>query len=136
MRYLNHISKIHRICSSKLPFETLLGNKTFSLPESLDWERVEFQRPAKLEITDKLDDGVRVYTHKLIYRTCESDIDGSVRYAYLIEDIEGRKYLIGEPSRPYPTVSVSYVHPDSYSSSTLTEVTVQWVATRKAPRIE
>lgn len=86
MRYLNHITKIQRILTSKLPFDSLLGHKTFALPTNLEWESVTFQRPAKLEITDKYDDKVRIYTHKLIYRTCEEDINTAARYAYLLED--------------------------------------------------
>lgn len=136
MRYLNHITKIQRILTSKLPFESLLGHKTFALPTNLEWESVTFQRPAKLEITDKYDDKVRIYTHKLIYRTCEEDINQAAQYAYLLEDLDGRRYLIGSSTRPYPTINVSEVHPDSYSSSTLNEVTVQWQAYRKAPRVE
>ncbi len=136
MRYLNFITKIQRIKTSKLPFEVLLGHKTFTLPDNLEWENVEFIRPAKLEITDKFDEKVRIYTHKLIYRTCEDEVELTGIYAYLVTDLDGRRYLVGIPSRPYPTINISEVHPDSYASSTLTEVTVQWVAPRKAPRIQ
>lgn len=136
MRYLNYITRIQRIETSKLPFSALLGHKTFVLPDNLEWEDVRFLRPAKLEITDKYDEKVRIYTHKLIYRTCEDEVELTGIYAYLLTDIDDRRYLVGIPSRPYPTITLSEVHPDSYASSTLTEVTVQWVAPRKAPRIQ
>ena len=136
MRYLNYITKIQRIQISKLPFSALLGHKTFALPDNLEWENVKFLRPAKFEISDKYEEKVRIYTHKLVYRTCEDEVDLSGIYAYLLTDIDSRRYLIGIPSRPYPTINLSVVHPDSYASSTLTEVTVQWVASRKAPRIQ
>ena len=102
MRHLNFITDIKRIPVEKLPFDALLGNKTFSLPDNIDWEKVTFKRPAKLEIIEKVDDKVRTYTHKLTYSTCEEDIDTDTIYAYLVTDIDGRKRLLGIPSRPYP----------------------------------
>ena len=136
MRHLNFITDIQRIPVENLPFDALLGNKTFSLPDNLDWEKVTFKRPAKLEITEKVDDKVRTYTHKRTYSTCEEDIDTDTIYAYLVTDIDGRKRLLGIPSRPYPIATVSEVHPDSYGTSTLNEVAVSWTATRKAPLIQ
>lgn len=135
MRKLNYISRLQRIPLSELPFETLTGNKIFQIPGCDGWPDVNCQRPVKLEITDKLEDGERLYTHKMTYRTCDDDIDEQVQYAYLLTDIDGKRYLIGSQRRPFPTISISEVHPDSYASSTLTEVTVQWLSKRQAPRI-
>ena len=135
MRHLNFITSILRIPVGKLPFSSLLGNKTFSLPDNLEWEKVKFQRPAKLEITEKVDDKVRTYTHKLTYSTCE-DVDTNGIYAYLLTDIDGHKRLLGVPSRPYPIATVSEIHPDSYGTSTLNEVAISWTSTRKAPLIQ
>ena len=87
MRHLNFITDIQRIPVENLPFDALLGNKTFSLPDNLDWEKVTFKRPAKLEITEKVDDKVHTYTHKLTYSTCEEDIDTDTIYAYLVTDM-------------------------------------------------
>lgn len=136
MRHLNFITKIQRIPVVKLPSLALQGNKTFSLLDNLEWENVKFQRPAKLEITEKMEDKLRLYTHKLTFRTCEEDIDTDTIYAYLMTDIDDRKRLMGTSSRPYPVASVSETHPDSYGTSTLTEVSVSWSAYRKAPLIQ
>lgn len=136
MRHLNFISDIQRIPVEKLPFIVMLVDKNFSLSDDLDWENVTFKRPAKLEITEKVDDKVRTYTHKLTYSTCEDDIETDTIYAYLVTDIDGRKRLLGIPSRPYPIATVSEVHPDSYGTSTLNEVAVSWTSTRKAPLIQ
>lgn len=62
MKRLSYICYVQRILVSKLPFDTLLGNNTFDIPESYDWPVVKCQKPAKLEITDKIEDGVRFYT--------------------------------------------------------------------------
>lgn len=120
---------------SELPFETLTCNKTFSIPGSDKWPKVKCQKPAKLEITDKLEDGVRLYTHKLTLRLPDDDLDTSVPYAYLVTDLESNKYLIGVGDRPYPIINMSDIHPDSLGSSTFIEATIQWTYTRKAPKI-
>lgn len=120
---------------SELPFETLTCNKTFSIPGSDKWPKVKCQKPAKLEITDKLEDGVRLYTHKLTLRLPDDDLDTSVPYAYLVTDLESNKYLIGVGDRPYTIINMSDIHPDSLGSSTFVEAVIQWIYTRKAPKI-
>lgn len=135
MRRLSFICRVQRIPVSELPFQTLLGNRTFDIPGSQDWPEVKCQRPAKLEITDKLEDGVRFYSHKLTFRMADDDLDMQGIYAYLVTDIDGRRYLLGTGERPYPIINMSDVHPDSLSSSTMVEYTVQWGSGRKAPRI-
>lgn len=126
---------MQRIPVSELPFDTLLGNRTFDIPESYGWPKVKCQKPAKLEITDKIEDGVRFYTHKLTFRTGHEDLDMRANYAYVATTIEGKRYLIGTAERPYPIINMSDVHPDSFSSSTMVEYTVQWGSSRKAPRL-
>lgn len=126
---------MQRIPVSELPFDTLLGNLTFDIPESYDWPVVKCQKPAKLEITDKIEDGVRFYTHKLTFRTCSEDLDMKDNYAYLVTTIEGKRYLIGNKERPYSIINMSDVHPDSLGTSAMIEYTVLWGNTRKAPLI-
>lgn len=135
MKRLSYICKVQRVPISELPFTILLHNRTFELPDSIPWKEVKCQKPAKLEISDKLEDGERIYTHKLTIKTCDEDMVSKIPYAYLVTDLESRKYLIGTGERPYPVITESEVHPDSYSSSTLIEVTISWVAKRKAPKI-
>lgn len=135
MKRVSYISRLQRIPVVQLPFKVLTGNKAFSIPGCDDWQEVKCAKPVKLEITDKVEDGQRLYTHKLVYRTCEEDIDVDTHYAYLVTDIESRRYLIGSSQRPFPTITVAESHPDSLTSSSLTEVSVQWLAKRKAPKI-
>lgn len=135
MKRLSFITKVQRVPVSELPFETLTCNKTFSIPGSDKWPKVKCQKPAKLEITDKLEDGVRLYTHKLTLRLPDDDLDTSVPYAYLVTDLESNKYLIGVGDRPYPIINMSDIHPDSLSSSTFVEAVIQWIYMRKAPKI-
>ena len=121
MKRLSYICSVQRIPVSELPFETLLGNLTFDIPESYDWPVVKCQKPAKLEITDKIEDGQRFYTHKLTFRTCREDLDMSGNYAYLVTTIEGKRYLIGNRERPYPIINMSDIHPDSLGTSAMLE---------------
>ena len=135
MKRLSYICQVQRIPVSELPFDTLLGNSTFDIPESYGWPIVKCQKPAKLEITDKIEDGLRFYTHKLTFRTDSANLDMQGDYAYVVSTIEGKRYLIGNAERPYPIINMSDVHPDSLGTSTMVEYTVQWGSTRKAPRL-
>ncbi len=50
MKRLSYICCVQRIPVSKLPFDTLLGNLTFDIPESYDWPVVKCQKHAKKTI--------------------------------------------------------------------------------------
>ena len=135
MRRLSFICRVQRIPVASLPFQTLLGNRTFDITGCEKWPEVRCQKPAKLEITDKLEDGQRFYTHKLTFRSSDEELDMHGTYTYLVTDLDGRRYLIGVGGRPFPIINMSDVHPDSLSSSTMVEYTVQWGYWRMAPRI-
>lgn len=94
-----------------------------------------WKKPASMTITDKIENGQRIFQTKLVFKTCKSDLQGARGLAFLAETIDGDKYLIGNNDRPYPVITASENHPNNYADSQLTEYVVTWNSTLKPPII-
>lgn len=103
-------------------------------PETL-WVGIPIRVPARLTISDKKENGVRMYTAQLMFRTCEEPGDRE-RYVYRCKTANGRFYLIGSNDRPYPVSTVTTNHPDNMTDSQLCEVAVSYTASSPIPLIQ
>lgn len=99
------------------------------------WENIPIKVPARLTISDKIEDGVRLHTAQLIFRTCEEPHEIE-RMVYRCKTADGRYYLIGNNERPYPVTTVNDNHPDNMTDSQLYEVTVNYTSAGKIPYIQ
>ena len=98
------------------------------------WESVPIKIPARLTISDKIEDGVRLHTAQLVFRTCAEPGDRG-RQVYRCKAADGRYYLIGTNDRPYPVSTVTKNHPDNMTDSQLNEVVVNYTSVSEIPYI-
>lgn len=98
------------------------------------WQSIRIKVPARLTLSDKIEDGVRMYSAKLVFRTCE-DLESVERQAYLCRAADGSEYVIGCTGRPYPITTITDDHPDNMTDSQLYEVTVNYTSPYKIPVI-
>lgn len=96
------------------------------------WENIPIKVPARLTISDKIEDGVRLYTAQLVFRTCADPGDRG-RQVYRCKTADGHYYLIGTNERPYPISTVTMNHPDNMTDSQLNEVTVTYTSASEIP---
>lgn len=133
---LNNIIRI-----SVLPCEQIAGFLRISQTEAVLNDDLHFdeltgiQRPAALTIEDKIEDKQRIYSSKLVYYTCDKWPESVQRMAYLCETADGDRYLLGSHDRPFPLATRKSTHPNNYSDSQLTEVTVTYSSDKMIPII-
>lgn len=99
------------------------------------WENIPIKVPARLTISDKIEDGVRLHAAQLVFRTCEEP-HAIERMVYRCKTADGRYYMIGNNERPYPVTTVNDNHPDNMTDSQLYEVTVNYTSAGKIPYIQ
>lgn len=134
---LNNIISI-----SSVPSQLITGFRRTSETDAVISKDVTFtpveyiKRPAQLVISDKIENGNRIYTAKLTFQTCVEWMADTDRLAFLCRSIDGKYYLIGTDERPYPIVTQQQVHPKDYSESQLTEVSVSYSAPQICPIIK
>ena len=116
------------IAIDRIPVSSLLGfqrvgTNSVKLNSEIPWQSLSIKVPARLTISDKIDNGVRIYLTDL------------ARWAYRCKTADGKFYLIGTDERPYPVGTVTTNHPDNMTDNQLSEVTVSYTSGNPIPYI-
>ena len=127
------------IAIDRVPVFSLLGFQrtgvnSVKLDANTPWQSLSIKVPARLTISDKIDDGVRIYTAQLVFRSCE-ELNDLGRWAYRCKTADGKFYLVGTDERPYPVGNVTTNHPDNMTDNQLSEVTVSYTSGSPIPYI-
>lgn len=126
---------IDRLQSGSIVGLRKLSSSSVSISSSNSWKNIPIKVPARLTISDKVDDGVRLHTAQLVFRTCEEPQEIE-RMVYRCKTADGKYFLIGNNDRPYPVTTVNDNHPDNMTDSQLYEVTVNFTSAEKIPYIQ
>jgi hypothetical protein len=129
-----NVIAIDRVPVSSLSGFQRVGTGRVKLNGETPWQPISIKVPARLTVSEKIEDGVRLHTAQLVFRTCE-DAGDLGRWAYRCRTADGKEILIGTPERPYPVGTVTKNHPDNMSDSQLDEVTVTWTSSLTIPII-
>lgn len=126
---------IDRLQSGSIVGLRKLSSSSVSISSSNSWKNIPIKVPARLTISDKVDDGVRLHTAQLVFRTCDEPQEIE-RMVYRCKTADGKYFLIGNNDRPYPVTTVNENHPDNMTDSQLYEVTVNYTSAEKIPYIQ
>ena len=126
---------IDRLQSGSIVGLRKLSSTSVAISSSNSWKNIPIKVPARLTISDKVDDGVRLHTAQLVFRTCDEPQEIE-RMVYRCKTADGKYFLIGNNDRPYPVTTVNDNHPDNMKDSQLYEVTVNYTSAEKIPYIQ
>ena len=126
---------IDRLQSGSIVGLRKLSSSSVSISSSNSWKNIPIKVPARLTISDKVDDGVRLHTAQLVFRTCDEPQEIE-RMVYRCKTADGKYFLIGNNDRPYTVTTVNDNHPDNMTDSQLYEVTVNYTSAEKIPYIQ
>lgn len=73
----------------------------------------------KLEISEKMEGGQRIYTVKLTLKTTDDTLSSLDRKVFYALDINDMVWILGSKSRPYPIVTKSVGLPESAQDNQL-----------------
>lgn len=131
---LNNITHIYRVPCSQLTGLVRLSQGSARL-DNVDWTEIAaIKRPAALTVSDKVEDGYRLWTAKLVFYTCDWQTPGEPT-AFLCRTVDGENILLGTLTKPYPVVTEEESHPASGTENQLTAVTVTLTTARRPPKI-
>ena len=134
MNTLRNITSIDRLRAGDIVGLKQASAFSVHVSTATPWENIPIKIPARLTISDKIEDGVRLHTAQLVFRTCAEPGDRG-RQVYRCKTADGRYYLIGTNERPYPLSTVTMNHPDNMTDSQLNEVTVSYTSASEIPFI-
>ena len=130
-----NIIAIDRIRAGAIIGIQKISDSHVSISSLTSWESIPIKVPARLTLSEKIEDGVRIYTAQLVFRTCEEPKDYR-RMVYRCKTADGRFFLIGSNDRPYPVTTLTLNLPDNLTDSQLSEVTVNYSSASKIPYIQ
>lgn len=131
-----NVIAIDRIPVSSLTGFQRTGTNSVKMDAGVPWQSLTIKVPARLTITDKIENGVRLYTAHLFFKVCQEDMGDWNRQAYRCHTADGRQVLIGSDERPYPVATVNDPRPDNMTDSQLCEVTVNYTSASQIPYIQ
>lgn len=134
MKQIRIVTAVERTPVTSLQGMNRTSKTEVSIPSGITWQPLEIRPHAQLTVTDKMEDKVRVWTAKLVFRTCDGLTERD-RYAYRCRLNDGSYRLVGSAERPYPVATVSEVMPEKVADAQLYEVTVTWQLPRPIPQI-
>lgn len=134
MNTLRSIIAIDRIPVNSITGFIRVGSSEVRVGNDIPWESISIRVPARLTVSDKIEDGVRLHTAQLVFHACDWE-GGSGRWAYRCHMADGSSILIGTPERPYPVTTSTENHPDNMTDSQLDEVAVSWTSPDEIPYI-
>lgn len=134
MNIIRHIIAVDRVSACNIVDLRSVAVDRVTLSEATRWENLKIKVPARLTLSNKIDNGVRIYSAKLTFRTCE-EFENLDRYVYRCKTTNGKFILIGSDERPYPITTTSEDHPENFSDSQLNEVSVSYNSKDRFPYI-
>lgn len=103
---LRHIKKVEYCAAYHLKRVIILPAQAIALVrEPMPWQELPLVGLASLEVTDEVENGVRIYTSKLTATLCKSFLHPKRPSAFRLTDVQGNQSLLGTAQSPYPLIS-------------------------------
>lgn len=134
MKQIKIVTAVDRILVTSLNGMSRISEDQVSIPSGISWEPLVIKPHAQLTISDKVEDKNRIWTAKLVFKTC-GEFGDRGRWAYRCRLYNGQYRLIGSDERPYPIASVLESMPENVTDNQLNEVTVSWQSPHFIPYI-
>lgn len=105
------------------------------LQSSPEWESLEIEIPASMSIDQEYKNCELFQKITLRFRTCSEVRTQNRRYAYRVRTADGRTYIIGSSSRPYPITRVTETSSDNVASQESPSVEVTLSDIKPLPEV-
>jgi len=123
---IKHIKKVEVIEACYITKTNLIGNRYVVVEHDSDFTQLDTKGLSQLDISDKIENKVRIYTLKLVAQTLERFIVGNKKFVFKVTAVSGECYLIGTEERPYPVINNSESYPNEPAGKAGNTLTVTY----------
>lgn len=128
MSKLVHVNKIEMIRIEELTPLKMIDSTSCRFERSVDFSQLEIKELVGVVVEDSYDNNQKTYTTTATFETkCKEPIT-SRHLAFRLTSVDGRQYMIGTSSRPYPIIKEKNNFPEKPNDSTMKTVTITWKA--------
>ena len=126
MSKLVHVNKIEMIRIEELTPLKVIDSTSCRFSRSVDFTQLEIKELVGVVVEDSYDNNQKTYTTTATFETkCKEPIT-SRHLAFRLTSVDGRQYMIGTSSRPYPIIKEKNNFPEKPNDSTMKTVTITW----------
>lgn len=125
MRNIIYINKVEMIDAGQLSSSTFFKQGA-KIPEDLPFVELCTVGLSNFDISDKVENKVRIFHHSLKSKLVERIEIGNRKLCFRLTAVDGSQYMIGTDSRPYPLVQQEDLHPSELSQSCVVTLDVNW----------
>ena len=120
-----YINKVELIEAGQLSTTTFF-NQGAKVSEDLPFTELCTIGLSNFEISDKVENKVRIFHHSLKAKLTERLNVGNRKLCFRLTAVDGTQYMIGTDSRPYPLVQQEELHSSELSQSCVVMLDVSW----------
>jgi len=103
-------------------------NENVLITDYMPWKKICMIGLANVEVSDKVENGIRTWTTKFTATLSERFPISNVPQAFRLTDVQGNSWLVGLGERPFPIVNQTSTHSSEISSKTACILTVSWTS--------
>lgn len=126
MAYIKNIVKVEFTEADNLKGIATPALHLCLISPDVSFSKINTKSPSSCEITDKVESKVRIFTSKLVFKSCEQIGESGVPLAFRVTTADGCRYLVGRGCRPYPVLTRTENMPGSFTETSLITYTVTW----------
>jgi hypothetical protein len=128
MSKLVHVNKIEMLrCEDLIPM-IVLSDTTCRFSREPFFTFMDIHELVGVTVEDSYENNQKVFTTTATFATCCKKPLTDRRMAFRLTSVDGKRYMIGTNSRPYPIIRQNNTFPDKPADSMLKSVTITWKA--------
>ena len=126
MSKLVHINKLEMVRIEELTPMRVISDTSCRFTREVDFIEIAIHELVGVSIEDSYENNQKIYTTTASFSTCCKHPFTYRRMAFRLTSVDGKRYMIGTNSRPYPIIKEKNPFPEKVADSTLKTVTVSW----------
>ena len=123
---LVHVRKIEIADACSLGSIQVLNETSCRFKTQPVFSEIGIKELVGVTIEDSYENNQRVYTTTVTFNTCDKKPMTARQAAFRLTSLDGKRYMIGTDSRPYPIIKERNPFPEKPGDSTLKTVTIVW----------
>ena len=121
--------------ASDLGAMQVIGEASCRFKNLAVFTEINIQELVGVTIEDSYENNYKIYTTTATFQTCDKKPLSSRQIVFRLTSIDGKRYMIGTGSRPFPIIKEKNSFPEKPGDSILKTVTITWKATVPMLRI-
>ena len=135
MQNLVHINKVEYAPIDGVNSMALLSDDRCAVSQNVNFTDLNIKELAEVRQESEVENGEVVYNLTLSFNVCHDTVMPVRRLAFRLTGVDGRRYMFGTFTRPYPLIKSLLPIPGKPAESQLLQVTVTRKSTVKLLRI-